>query len=114
MRRKVREFEHTRFAQNVMQANGWNSTAIMMGSHYIAFGTPFDVVDRGMEGGNTPKVYSSDSVVTISEASVTPTNILRFEVYQPTGSSLTLAQISLETYNIPNDVVNCVRTTTSA
>merc|ERR1712157_470564 len=82
----------------------WNTTALKAGKHFIAFGTPYNLVMDGKGGGSTPKTYRDVEEIAVAESVVSPASTLRFEVSQPAGVELTLA-MSMQTFNTPKDVV---------
>eukprot|EP00300_Choanocystis_sp_HF-7_P036845 c52783_g1_i1.p1 GENE.c52783_g1_i1~~c52783_g1_i1.p1 ORF type:complete len:2553 (+),score=301.85 c52783_g1_i1:1089-7661(+) len=96
---------------NNLEIVNYNSTSLTPQLGYVAFGTRHTLVDAGKEMGTKEASYSTSKIFNIPETSVTQTNILRFELAQPTGVTCTISAIKLQTYNIPKDIVKCVRVT---
>jgi len=85
----------------------WNSTVVGATTGYISIGTPYNIVQAG---GSLTASATQKFIQNIPETSVTQTDTIRFEIHEPAGVTLTLSQLAIKVYSIPNDVVNCVRT----
>jgi len=91
----------------------YNSTQSTNSTGYVAFGTRHNIIDAGKEMGRQAAEYTTVKNFTIPETPVSQTNVLRFEIEQRGGVLLTISNINLLTYNIPKEVVKCVREMTT-
>lgn len=91
----------------------WNSSAVTPQTSFIAFGTPYSIVDPGREQGSNALSYTTAKTITIPESTVTQSNILRFEISQPSGVQLSVSGLNLSTYNLPGEIVKCTRTSST-
>jgi len=98
-----------KYPQNNFEILQWNPVDATASSSYIAFGTPFSVVDPGMEMGTSSKSYSSESTIALPESSVASSDTLRIEAQQKPGVTFELRFVDMQTYNLPVDVIKCSR-----
>jgi len=88
----------------------WNSSYLTTANSFVAVGTPYNLVIPGMQGGASPITYTAASQVTVPDTPVTLSDTIRFEVAQPTGVEMKISAVAFNTYNQPNEIVKCTRT----
>eukprot|EP00300_Choanocystis_sp_HF-7_P021246 c20758_g2_i2.p1 GENE.c20758_g2_i2~~c20758_g2_i2.p1 ORF type:complete len:3096 (-),score=514.29 c20758_g2_i2:57-9083(-) len=98
--------------RNNIEIVNYNSTSLTTAVGYVAFGTRHTIIDAGKEMGKTSAIYDKDHLFTIPETPVTQTNVVRFELAQPSGVGCTISDLKFQTYNVPADLVKCVRVIT--
>jgi len=92
----------------------WNASTATPSTSFVAFGTPYTIVDPGREQGISAVSYNARHTITIPESTVTQSNTLRFEISQPAGVQMSITSINLSTYNLPQEIVKCTRTISTA